>query len=258
MKTKEHDELIKDQFSRQALLFSQAKAIADEHALRLLVDFSQAAAGDRVLDVACGGGLVVCAFAQKVESATGIDITPAMLARACDLASEKKLNNVAWHQGDVMKLPFRDASFDIVVTRFSFHHFLQPLAVLREMVRVCKSGGRIVVADVVASEDQGKAAEFNRLELLRDPSHVRNLTVAELRGLFVQASLPAPEETLYELRDLLDNLLARSFPSSGDEAKIRDSFRRSIDDDRLGIPVRRVGDGIEYAYPVRILRSRKG
>ena len=59
-----HDELILDQFTRQAVPFSTAKTIADESALQLLVDFSGCGPADTVLDVACGGGLVVCAFAQ--------------------------------------------------------------------------------------------------------------------------------------------------------------------------------------------------
>ena len=59
-------------------------------------------------------------------------------------------------------LPYADGAFDIVVTRFSMHHFLDPIGVLREMVRVCAPGGRVVVMDMYASDDTGKAAEWNR------------------------------------------------------------------------------------------------
>ena len=61
-----HRDLILDQFTRQATPFSTAKTISDEAALRLLLDFSGAGPRDTVLDVACGGGLVVCAFARVV------------------------------------------------------------------------------------------------------------------------------------------------------------------------------------------------
>jgi ubiquinone/menaquinone biosynthesis C-methylase UbiE len=252
-----HESLIKDQFTRQAVVFSTAKAIADEGALNQLVDFCEATPKDTVLDLACGGGLVVCAFAPGVRHATGIDMTPAMLDRARALAEEKKLANVSWHSGDVMSLPYPDAAYDIVVTRFSFHHLLRPLSALREMARVCVPGGRIVVADVVASPDQRKANRFNHMELLRDPSHVRNLPVAEFRELFAQAGLGAPEEFAYELRDLLDNLLGRSFPNHGDEARIRELFAQSLDDDCLGISLRRIGPAIEYAYPVQVFKARR-
>ena len=116
-------------------------------------------------------------------------------------------------------LPYEDAGFTIVTTRFSFHHFLDPAAVLREMVRVCAPGGRVIVVDDYASEDPAKAAEFNKLEKLRDPSHSRCLTLTELKSLFGSAGLPEPDPTFYDLRGDVPGLLARSFPNPGDDVK---------------------------------------
>jgi ubiquinone/menaquinone biosynthesis C-methylase UbiE len=251
----DHQELILDQFTRQAGVFSTAPAITDEDALRMIVEAARPARKDSVLDVACGPGLVVCAFAPHVRQATGIDATPAMLERARQLAADKGLSNVAWRQGDVYSLPYDEASFGILTTRFSFHHFLDPAAVLREMVRVCAPGGHVVVVDDYASEDPTKAAEFNRLEKLRDPSHVRALTLGELKGLFGEVGLPEPEATFYELRGEVAGLLARSFPNPGDDLEIIEMFKSSAADDRLGIPIRRDADKIYYAYPVVILAA---
>jgi SAM-dependent methyltransferase len=253
----DHQDLILDQFTRQATVFSTALAITDEDALRMIVDAARPASEDRLLDVACGPGLVVCAFAPHVREATGIDVTPAMLERARKLAADKGLANVAWRHGDVYSLPYDDSNFTIVTTRFSFHHFLDPAAVLREMVRVCAPGGRIVVVDDYASEDPEKAAAFNRLEKLRDPSHSRCLTLTELTGLFGAAGLPEPNATFYELRGDVPSLLARSFPNPGDDVKIIEMFRASAADNRLGIPVRRDQDKICYAYPVAILAATR-
>jgi ubiquinone/menaquinone biosynthesis C-methylase UbiE len=252
-----HQDLILDQFTRQATVFSTAPAIADDDALRMIVEAARPAPDDRLLDVACGPGLVVCAFAAHVHEATGIDMTPAMLDRARKLAADKGLTNVSWQQGDVYSLPYEDARFTIVTTRFSLHHFLEPAAVLREMVRVCAPGGRIVVIDDYASEDPAKAAAFNRLEKLRDPSHSRCLSLKELKGLFVAAGLPEPDATFYELRGDLPGLLARSFPNPGDDVKIIEMFRASAADDRLGVPVRLEADNIYYAYPVAILAATR-
>ena len=255
MASSSHKDLILDQFTRQATPFNTAKTIADASALRLLVEFSGTTPNDTVLDVACGGGLVVCAFAQVAKHATGIDVTPAMLDRCRALARDKGLENVSWDQGDVQSLPYTDATFSIVVSRFTFHHFIEPRAVLKEMVRVCAPGGRIVVADVEASADPAKADEFNRMEKLRDPSHVRAMPNSELQALFRAAGLPEPRTTAYELRDELENLLARSFPNPGDDAKIREIFAASAADDRLGIPIRRDGARVHYAYPVAVLAA---
>jgi ubiquinone/menaquinone biosynthesis C-methylase UbiE len=185
-------------------------------------------------------------------------MTPAMLDRARQLAAEKRIANVSWDRGDVGSLPYADGAFDIVVTRFSMHHFLDPIGVLREMVRVCAPGGRVVVVDMYASQDAAKAAEWNRLEKLRDPSHVRCLTLAELQGLFPQVGLPEPQASYYELRDEARNLLRRSFPNPGDDVKIIEMFAASAEDDRLGIPVRREGEQINYAYQIAILAARHG
>jgi ubiquinone/menaquinone biosynthesis C-methylase UbiE len=250
-----HQELILDQFTRQATVFSTAPAITDEEALGMIIRAARPTPGDRLLDVACGPGLVVCAFAPHVREATGIDMTPAMLERARKLAADKGAANVTWRQGDVYSLPYADGSFTIVTTRFSCHHFLDPAAVLREMVRVCAPGGRIVVVDDYASEDPTKAAAFNRLEKLRDPSHSRCLSLTELKGLFATVGLQDPDATFYELRGDVPGLLARSFPNPGDDLEIIEMFKSSAADDRLGIPIRRDADKIYYAYPVVILAA---
>jgi SAM-dependent methyltransferase len=252
-----HQDVILDQFTRQATVFSTAPAITDDDALRMIVEAARPGPDDRLLDVACGPGLVVCAFAPHVQAATGIDVTPAMLERARKLTADNGLANVAWRQGDVYALPYEDARFTIVTTRFSCHHFLDPAAVLREMVRVCAPGGRVIVVDDYASEDPAKAAAFNRLEKLRDPSHSRCLTLTELKGLFGAAGLPEPDATFYALRGDVPSLLARSFPNPGDDLKIIEMFKASAADDRLGVPVRLEADNVYYAYPVVILAATR-
>ena len=251
--TSTHNESILDQFTRQAIPFSTAPSIKDEIALNMLIEASGAGPDDTVLDVACGGGIVVCGFARKVRQATGIDLTPAMIERARRLQAEQGLTNVTWRLGDVMPLPFPDTSFSIVTSRFAFHHFLDPFAVLGEMKRVCKPGGRVIVADSAPAPE--KAHAFNAMEKLRDPSHTRAMPLVELRSLFTRHGLPEPRHTPYRLESDLESLLARSFPNPGDDDKIRALFRKSAEDDSLGINARREGDLIVYGYPVAILVS---
>src|SRR5436305_13835605 len=164
-----HRDLIVEQFTKQAVPFSTAPGIRDEEALGLLVEFAGAAPAGTGLDVACGPGLVVCAFAAVVRHATGIDVTPAMIERGRALAAEKGLANVAWQVGDVLPLPYPDGAFSLVVSRFAFHHFPDPRAVLPEMKRVCAPGGRVAVVDGAASEDPAKAAALTRRDKHREP-----------------------------------------------------------------------------------------
>ena len=246
-----HKDSILDQFTRQAVPFSTAPSIKDEAALRLIVEFSAAGPTDTVLDVACGGGLVVCAFARTVRHAIGIDLTPAMLEQARKNQAAQGLANITWKQGDVLPLPFHDASFTIVTSRFAFHHFLDPLAVLREMKRVAAPGGKVMVVDSAPAPDCADA--FNRMEKLRDPSHARAMPVDEHKSLYARAGLPEPRLTWYRLESEMEALIARSFPNPGDDDKIRALFRASLADDGLGIQTRLQDGKIHYGFPVAVL-----
>jgi SAM-dependent methyltransferase len=249
-----HRDAILDQFTRQAVPFATAPSIRDQTALRLVIEFSGCGADDTVLDVACGPGILACAFAKVARHVTGIDLTPAMLDRARALASEQRLGNVTWQQGDVLPLPYADASFTLVVSRFAFHHLLDPGAVLAQMRRVCAPGGTVMVID--SAPAPAKADAFNAMERLRDPSHTRALPVVEHRALFAKAGLREPRQTFYRLEGELEGLLSRSFPKPGDADRIRALFHASLADDALDIQTRRVGEQIHYGFPVAVLAAR--
>lgn len=249
----EHHDLIVDQFTRQAEPFAQAQTIQNPQAFEGIVKAAQAGPADTVLDVACGPGLLACTFARMVRHAVGVDITPAMLDQARKNQQQLGLNNVSWQLGDVLSLPYPDHHFSIVASRFVFHHLLDPLAVLKEMKRVCKPGGRVVVADM--SPRPEKADALNAMEKLRDPSHVRAMPEEELRSLFLSAGLPEPAIQYYRVEGELEDLLRRSFPKAGDEDRIRQIFADSIQNDALGMATRRENGRIYYSYPLAILTA---
>ena len=250
-----HNSRILDQFTRQAAPFAQSQAIRNQEALNHIVALAQARADDTSLDVACGPGLLACAFAHVVRQAVGIDLTPAMLDQARQVQVEQELANVSWQEGDVTALPYPDAHFSIVSSRYVFHHLPNPLAVLKEMKRVCKPGGRVVLADMVPSPE--RAAALNAEELLRDPSHVRALTESEFKELFSAAGLPEPVISYYRVESELDDLLSRSFPHPGDDDRIREMFEASLADNALDLNTRRENSHIIYSFPQAILVSTK-
>jgi ubiquinone/menaquinone biosynthesis C-methylase UbiE len=250
-----HRDTILDQFSRQAVPFSTAAPIRDEGALQLIVAAAGTGPDDTVLDVACGPGLVACAFARIAWQVTGIDLTPAMIERAEALAAENGCANVRFQIGDVLPLPFPDVRFSIVVSRFAFHHFQDPAAVLAEMRRVCRIGGRVVVADLMASPDPVKAAAFHRMEMLRDPSHARALALDALRALYHESGLSIPSETFWHMDIDVNGLLARSFPEPGNEPVIRRMFEDSVADDALGLETRREAGRLRFTYSNVVLSA---
>src|SRR5260370_20979533 len=96
----DHRDRILDQFTRQAVPFAQAQAIRNPEALDRIVKIAEAGPEDTSLDVACGPGLLACAFARVLRHAVGIDLTPAMLDQAPKTQAERDLPNPTWHPRD--------------------------------------------------------------------------------------------------------------------------------------------------------------
>jgi ubiquinone/menaquinone biosynthesis C-methylase UbiE len=252
-----HQSLIVDQFSRQAALFAQSPALHNEAALSLLVEAAKPRPSDVTLDVACGSGSVVAAFARVAKNSIGLDATPAMLREAEKLAATNHIANVEWHPGDVYALPFADNSFDIVTCRFAFHHLREPARALAEMVRVCRAGGRIALCDGIASDDHEKAAAFNRMEKHRDPSTVEFRTLGWHLALFKAAGLPAPTKHFYQVPAERERLIAASFPANDDRALLRRMIDEAVEGDRMGLAARRERDTVKFAYFAAILVAEK-
>jgi len=158
--------------------------------------------------------------------------------------------------GDVGRLPFGDGSFSLVFTRYSFHHLLDPKLVLAEMTRVCSPGGRVVVVDVFTSDPE-QAARFNHVEKLRDPSHVRALSLDELHDLIHGASLKEVTMQFYKHEFELEQVLQGSFPKLGDADRVRQMYLDDLDVNHLGLGAYRNDGKIHIAYPIVILRGLK-
>lgn len=243
-----HNQTIVEQFSRQAIPFSELPG--HSQSMQILIELSGVSESDDVLDIACGPGLVACEFAPHARHVTGVDITQQMIEQAKERQKEKQLSNLSWQVGNVLPLPFPDAHFSIVLTRYSFHHFLMPAAVLAEMLRVCKPGGKVMVVDVVQQPE--KAEAYDQLEKLRDPSHVHALTFPEMAAIVEASGLSNIKTAQYTVDGELEKQLNASFPNPGDEDKIREMFRADLESDRMGIDVHQHGNEIHFSIPILI------
>ena len=176
---------IREEFKKQAAGWGQRQDNLGDVAqlLDLQDDFL-------VLDVAAGSALLTSAIAPQVEQVVAVDITPEMLQQA----GEKNIPNMWRELGAAESLPHDNATFDRVVTRYSLHHMHDPKTVIAEMVRVCKPGGRVLIVDIIAPEDEAIANRYNHLERLRDPSHTTALMLSTLKELLAENGL-APEHT---------------------------------------------------------------
>ncbi len=250
-----HDDLIRDQFSRQAELFARSPELHGDAQLKPLIDAARPQPHEAMIDLACGPGTVVAAFAPYVRRAVGIDATEPMLDEARRIAGEKRLDNVEWRAASVYELPFADASFDIVTCRFAFHHLQEPARAFAEIARVCRGGGRIVLCDGVAPADTMKAAAFNAMERFRDPSTASFLPLAALSDLFVQAGLSAPAMQPFHVTYAIEELVTKSFPVDDDRVTLRRMIEDLVATDALEVGTK--PGGPQFIFPVAVLSATK-
>ncbi len=194
----DHENRVRDEFTRQAETFSASAAITDAALTQRFIDALGEAAQGSVLDVACGPGILSAVIAKTARQVVAFDLTPQMLKKAAQRCAEAGLANVTFREGTATELPFANAAFDAAVTRLSVHHFDRPSRVMSEIFRVLRPGGAFVVADVIASEMLAEAELQNAIEILRDSSHVRMLPGSELKALVTGAGFTVESQTTWD------------------------------------------------------------
>jgi len=136
-------------------------------------------ATDRFLDIGCGSGAAVRAASKTAERAVGVDLAPAMIERARQLASGQR--DVAFVVGDSEQLPFPDGTFTAVLCSSSFHHYPDPGRALAQMARVLSPNGRLVIAEPNADLRAVRIAD--RVLRRLDAGHVHLYRTDELATL---------------------------------------------------------------------------
>jgi SAM-dependent methyltransferase len=154
----------------------------------------------RVLDLGCGGGHVSYRAAPLVAEVVACDVTAAMLDAVAATAAERGLHNITVQQAAAEHLPFPDASFDILLCRFTAHHWQNMEAGLRQARRVLKPGSLAVIIDTIAPADAALDTHLQAVEVLRDASHVRNYTIAEWFAAFSRSGFSIERLTTRRLR----------------------------------------------------------
>lgn len=178
-------------------------------------------ASARVLDLGCGGGHVSYRAAPHVAAVVACDVTAGMLDAVAAAAAERGLANITVQQAAAEALPFPDASFDVVLCRFTAHHWHDLEAGLRQARRVLKPGSRALFIDTVAPADRVLDTHLQAVELLRDVSHVRNYSPAEWVAGLGRAGLAVEGITMRRLHMDFPVWIARTRAPAAHAAAIR-------------------------------------
>ncbi len=187
---------VQNQFGNVADNYRTSAVHARGEDLTRMVDVAGLVGAEQILDAGCGAGHTALAFAPFVAHVVAFDLTSAMLEQVERLSRERGINNVITRQGDVEQLPFDDGSFDCVVSRYSAHHWPHPANALSEFKRVLKPGGLFILSDIVAPDDPTQDTFLQTIELLRDPSHVRDHSIPQWTAMLDATGFEA--EVIFE------------------------------------------------------------
>jgi ubiquinone/menaquinone biosynthesis C-methylase UbiE len=200
MSDQSHADAVRRQFGAQARAYLSSAVHAQGPEFAELRDAVAACPGARVLDLGCGAGHVSYQVAPLAGAVVAYDLAPEMLALVATIARERGLDNITTTQGAAEQLPFPDRHFDLVFSRYSAHHWSDLGGALREVCRVLKPGGLAVFVDLAGPPRPLLDTHLQAVEVLRDPSHVRDYTPAEWLQLVAQAGLKPRHHTLSRLR----------------------------------------------------------
>ncbi|MBL5884467.1 class I SAM-dependent methyltransferase [Lelliottia aquatilis] len=189
MTTQSHHDNVEKQFGSQANAYLISAVHASGRDLVRLGERLSAFPHAHVLDLGCGAGHASFVAAQQVAQVTAYDLSRQMLDVVTHAAQDKGLNNITTRQGYAESLPFDDESFEVVISRYSAHHWHDVGQALREIKRVLKPGGIFIIMDIMSPGNPVRDIWLQTVEALRDTSHVRNYSSGEWFAMMTEAGL---------------------------------------------------------------------
>jgi ubiquinone/menaquinone biosynthesis C-methylase UbiE len=196
----DNNQTIQNRFGESADLYAKSGVHSDPDDLRRMTEAAQLTGNERVLDLGTGTAHTALAFAPLVASVVGLDLTQEMLDAGARLAKERGVVNLVLEKGNAEAIPFEDESFDLVVARQCPHHFANVALAVREAARVLRPGGRLLILDSISLPNAKLDTFMNAVEILRDPSHVRNYSLVEWKRFFEDAEIVVTKQHDWLLR----------------------------------------------------------
>ena len=182
-------EPVQRQFGRTAAAYVESPNHARGEDLDRIVALATEHGGERIVDVGTGVGHTLRRVAPRFQRALGVDATLEMLEAGAGVLAGAGVTNALLVQADATALPIASRSADVVTSRLAAHHFVDAGGAFREIARILRPGGLFILVDNYAPDDPLLARFINEVETLRDPSHVRNHTVAGWRELLERAGM---------------------------------------------------------------------
>lgn len=215
-----HAQVVQAQFGEQAGAYLHSAVHAQGAEFAELQAALAAQPRSRVLDLGCGAGHVGFQLAPLAGEVVAYDLSAQMLEVVARTAAERGLDNLRVVRGAAEHLPFAEAEFDLVASRYSAHHWGDVGQALREVRRVLRPGGTAAFIDVIAPGTPLLDTHLQAIEVLRDGSHVRDYSAAEWLRLAGEAGL--------QVQRLQRRRLRLEFASWVERMRTPEVFRQAI------------------------------
>ena len=252
-----HNE-VQTRFGNNPEYYAASLVHGEGDTLAVIAEFAQPTGTERVLDIAAGTGFAAFAVAPKVAHVTATDLTYEMLVKARELASERGLSNIEFQVAAAESLPFAAASFDIVTCRIAPHHFQNVPVFLSESYRVLRPSGRFCMIDTVCPESERLIRWQNRVEKLRDASHVRAYPPSHWRKMIGEAGFKIDKETQSKNAEIQFSWWTQREAKSPELVKqIRSAFEGLSASESAIYDIRRDGNELYFAWPMYSVQARK-
>jgi ubiquinone/menaquinone biosynthesis C-methylase UbiE len=248
-------DVVEKQFSQTAENYRKSAVHARGVDLAKLVDIANLTGIEKVLDVGCGAGHTTGALAPHAQQVIALDLSEAMLAQVNSLAAERRLTNVESRQGDAEHLPFEEGTFDLVVSRYSTHHWPNPQAALRAIWRVLKPNGCFIVSDTIASESPLLDTFLQTLEVLRDVSHVRDYRFSEWQRWLAEVGFASEVVFTWDIFLDFEDWVARMATPELNVTMLRSLYRTAPSEVREYLKIQPNDDFTIYGGMIRAIKQ---
>ena len=247
----------KEQFNNQAKFYSSSKTFSTGESLDILSNLFNKKKFKSGLDIGTGAGFAAFELSKSCEKVEATDISEGMINEAKKIMKERKINNLNFNICSAEELKYSDKEFDIVTCRTAAHHFLDVEKFCSEVRRVLKDEGEFIIVDTITS-DQIKLNNWHQeVELIRDKSHIKNLSLIEWKSILKISKFSFLDIIQSRVTMNLNDWMERSGTSDKDKKILKDKFQNSKEKIKRFFGIKILNNDISFYWPVGIFHLKK-
>lgn len=248
-------------YNRVAMNDLERKRQDDHMRIRHMLNFAKLPPDLRILDIGTGIGLLPLLLSEDgAKQLVGIDISPEMLEHAEYLRLSRGTEaaaRVTFRLAPAHALPFREETFDAVTCRLVLNHVRRPERIVREIVRVLRPGGILILAELLGVDNPVKRATQNAIEERRNAAHVAARGAEQYNKLLTDAGLQIEAKDVLSFERELEEWLAIYHADRADSAVVREMIEAGLETDAAGINARRQGNSLVFEQRMYYVRAVK-